>query len=107
MTVVGRMPGGFILVEETVAGPGSYATGTPPVVNMLDLSQGIERVISVHMAGGREASLASFAGRAVTVRVRGDANPVPATTGAVFVEVPDGTDISGATENITVLAYGR
>ncbi len=95
---------GFSLVRETVLGPASYATATPPTVDMDDLTQ-VEGVLSIFIDDGRIAQVVSLVGQTVTFRIRGDANPVPGTTGAIFVEAPDGTDLSS--DNITVLAYGR
>ena len=103
MTVIGEMPGGFKLVTETVAGPGSYATGNPPTITFLDLSQSIEAVIAVFGDDGRHMQFDSFTGRVLTFRVRAeDAAP---TNSQEFREVTDATDLSG--NNYRAVAFGR
>ena len=104
MTVVGKLPNGFSLVEAAVAGPASYATATPPTVVFNDLAQNVERVLSLPSPDGRTVQVVSVSGRTLTFRVRGETNPIGAA-GAAHQEVPDTTDLSAVTYR--ALAYGR
>ena len=105
MTVIGRQPGGFLLVSETVAGPASYATATPPTIVFNDLSQNVEQVLSlVAETDGRQMTRAALSGRTLSFRVRGDNNPI-GTVGDPGDEVADTTNLSGNTYR--ALAYGR
>ena len=105
MTIISKLPDGLILSEETVAGPASYQTGTPPTITFLDFSQAIEAVLSLHDDEGRNVQFDSFTGRIVTYRVRGDNVPIAGTAGDVFDEPPNATNLSG--NNYRCLAYGR
>ena len=104
MTVLGRLPGGFLLVEQSVAGPASYATASPPTIIFTDLSQNVEQVLSFTADDERQMTLAGLTGRTLTFRVRGDNNPI-GTAGDPGGEVADTTNLSGNTYR--ALAYGR
>lgn len=105
MTVIARMPGGFILSEEVVAGPASYATATPPTITFSDFSQNIEQIVSLEAEGDeRQMTRASVVGRILTFRVRGDNNPI-GTVGDFGDEIADAIDVSA--NNYRAIAYGR
>ena len=71
MTVIGRMPGGFLLVEEAVLGPASYLTATPPTIVFDDLSQNVEQVLSLEAQGDeRGLRRSTLVGRTLTFRVQ-------------------------------------
>lgn len=95
---------GFTLVTEVAAGPASYATATPPTIEIGDLRQ-VDAVISIFIDDGHSCQFVSLVGQTVTFRVRGDSVPIQSTAGEAHDEVTDGVDLSGS--NITVLAYGR
>lgn len=103
MTVIGKMPNGFTLVEAAVAGPASYATATPPTIVFTDLAQNVEAVLGLYASDGREMSLAGLAGRTLTFRIRAEAT-TPADN-AAFREIADGQNMSANTYR--ALAYGR
>ena len=70
MTVIGRFENGALLVREEVAGPASYATGAPPTIEFSDLRV-LDQVVSVISDDGRSVQRASFTGKILTYRVRG------------------------------------
>ena len=104
MTVLGRLPGGFLLVEEVVAGPASYSTAAPPTIVFNDLSQNVEQIISINGSDQRQITNAGLTGRTLTFRVRGDNNPI-GVVGDVLDEVADAVNLSGNTYR--AFAYGH
>ena len=104
MTIIGKFDTGFILSEESVAGPASYATATPPTIELSDLRQP-EQVISLFIDSGHLCQIVSLVGQTVTFRIRGSDEPIASTAGDPGDETPDNVDHSGDT--ITCLAYGR
>lgn len=105
MTVIGVMPGGFILSEEAVVGPASYATATPPTITFNDFSQNIERVLVLKCEDDeRQMTEVSVVGRVLTFRIRGDNNPI-GVVGDAGDEIADAIDVSANTYR--ALAYGR
>lgn len=103
MTVIGKFESGFILSEESVAGPASYATATPPTIELSDLAVPAQ-VLSIFIDSGHLCELVSLVGQTVTYRIRGSDVPIASTAGDPGDETPDGVDHSGDT--ITCLAYG-
>lgn len=104
MTVIGRLPNGFLLVEEAVAGPASYATATPPTIVFSDLNQNVEQVLILNAEDDeRQMTEVSLVGRTLTFRIRGENNPV-GTVGDTGDEIADAVDVSGS--NYRALAYG-
>ena len=104
MTVIGTFPGGFKLVEESVAGPGSYATAGPPTIVFSDLNQAVEQILSMKCEDDeRQMTFAGLTGRTLTFRIRGENVPI-ATVGDAGDEIADGVDVSGNT--YVALAYG-
>lgn len=104
MTVIGRLPNGFLLVESSVAGPGSYATGAPPTIVFTDLNQAVEQVLILSAEDDeRQMTEVSVVGRTLTFRIRGDVNPI-GTIGDPGDEIANGIDVSGNTYR--ALAYG-
>ena len=87
---------------ETVAGPASYATATPPTIVMSDLSD-IEAVVSLEIDSGHNIQVISRIGQIVTFRIRG-LDAAGATDGDPMLEIPDAQDMS--TFIITCLAVG-
>ncbi len=105
MTIIGRMPGGFLLVEEAVAGPASYATGAPPTITFNDLSQNVERILTLKCEDDeRQMTEVSIVGRVLTFRIRGDNNPI-GTVGDAGDEIADAIDVSA--NQYRAVAYGR
>ena len=105
MTVIGTFPGGFILSEESVVGPASYATGAPPTIDFNDFSQNAEQILSLKCEDDeRQMTNAGLTGRTLTFRIRGESVPIGAV-GDAGDEIADGVDVSGNT--YVALAYGR
>jgi hypothetical protein len=102
MAIIGKLENGRLLVRETVAGPVSYATATPPTIVFSDLSQ-VEEVIALHMEAGFVASNEGLVDQTLTFRIR--AQEATATDDDPFREITDGQNRSG--EDIVAVAVGR
>ena len=99
------MPGGFIISEESVAGPASYATATPPTITFNDFAQNVERVMILKAEDDeRQMTEVSIVARVLTFRIRGDNNPI-GTVGDAGDEIADAIDVSG--NQYRAVAYGR
>jgi hypothetical protein len=103
MAIIGRLDNGYLLVEESVAGPASYDSGARPAITFDDLSQNVEAVLGIFSDDGRIADQQGLAGRILTFRVRGNSETTADNAG--LAEVGDTTDLSGSTYR--ALAYGR
>lgn len=104
MTVIGRLPNGFLLVEAAVVGPASYATATPPTLVFTDLNQNVEQIMVLKCEDDeRQMTEVSLVGRTLTFRIRGENNPI-GTVGDAGDEIADAIDVSGNTYR--ALAYG-
>lgn len=104
MTVISELPSGFLLVQQSVAGPASYATATPPTLTFTDLAQNVEQVMSLVDGQGRHCQIVSISGRTLTFRVRG-LDAAGMADGDPLLEVPDTTNLSAQTYR--ALGYGR
>ena len=108
MTVIGRMPGGFLLVEESQVGPADYSAA-PITLTFNDLAQNVEGVISVEISavsgdsGSFMAHNESVVGRVLTVMVTGEDNTD--VDDAVQRELVGAINLSNKT--IRAVAYGR
>lgn len=104
MTILGKFPGGFTLVEAAVIGPASYSTAAPPTLVFTDLRT-VERVLGLKCEDDeRMMTEVSLVGQTLTFRIRGDGNPIN-TIGAPGDEIADAIDVSGNTYR--ALAYGH
>ena len=115
MTIVGQMPGGFLVSRISQAGPGTpgpvYNPAARPTIVFTDFSQAIEAVLSISIealpgdGGAYVAHDAGFTGRTLTVMVTGeDASDV---NGAVHRELQFADSIDLANKNFVAVAIGR
>lgn len=103
MAIIGKFENGALLVRESIAGPASYATATPPQITFSDLNQ-VEEILSLTINSGHVVNEDGIAGQVVDVRVRG-LDAAGASDGDPMLEITDGIDIS--TFDIIGLAVGR
>jgi hypothetical protein len=100
MTVIALTADGRKIVQTTVSGPSSYATGGY-LVRVPELNR-IDAVILAFITGGYKIGGYSISGNAVTVVVH--YYDYPATSAGASTEVPNATDLSGTT--ITLIVIG-
>ncbi len=118
MTIVGRIPGGFLVSQVTQAvvnagaGAPNYNPANRPTIDFSDFKQAVEAVISLQIEaevgdGGAFVAHAvtPLVGRTLTVMVTGEDAAV--ADGAVFreLQLADAVDLS--TKNIVAVAIGR
>lgn len=103
MTVIGQFENGAVLARESVAGPSSYATATPPEITFSDLSQ-IDEILSLTMDSGHVVNVDSITGQVVAFRIRG-LDAAGMSDGDPMLEITDGIDVDAFV--IIGIAVGR
>ena len=80
MTIVGRLPGGELLVRETVSPLAVYSTAAKPTVLFRDLKQAVSAIINLSGDSGREPTEDSLTGRTLTFAIRESGAGTPSIT---------------------------
>ena len=117
MTIVGQLPGGFLVsqvtqaVVNTGAGAPNYNPANRPTVVFNDFRQSVETVLSVEIealiadGGAFVAHNAGVAGRTLTVMVSGE--DATDTNGDPHREVQLADTVDLSNKNIVAVAIGR
>jgi len=99
--IIGRL-GDLVIHEIEKPGPSSYATGGSDIT-IEEVSE-VVAVLAVSITGGYYAPTADASASGNTVKVKVYEFDYPATAAGVAKEVAAGTDLSGETVKLVILA---